>query len=185
MPITDQSNRLPTLAAEIRAAHDDVTRGALTMAERALAAGKALAEAKAALPHGAWQDWLKVNTGLSTRTARRYMQLFACGLKTATVAGLGVRGASESIAAWPLPKLGTVLRLISIRHSGTRFEAFIWPAKNGGFETWMFGEDFDCLLNTKPSPRETMPAVLQELGFERAAVRAETIRSSMPGGRAP
>jgi len=68
-------NRLPVLAAEIRAAHDDVRRGALVVAERALSAGHALVEAKALVAHGEWAEWLAANAQFSERTARRYMTL--------------------------------------------------------------------------------------------------------------
>lgn len=91
------SNRLAALAADIRAAHQDSCRAAITLAERALAAGTALIEAKRLVAHGEWQPWLRENCGLSERTARRYMALAASGWKTATVAALGIRGASEAL----------------------------------------------------------------------------------------
>ena len=80
------NNRLAVLAADIRAADQDFNRAAITMAERALAAGTALIEAKRLIPHGEWQPWLHENCGLSQRTARRYMTIARSGLKTATVA---------------------------------------------------------------------------------------------------
>jgi hypothetical protein len=92
------SNRLAVLAADIRAAHQDVTRGAQAVAERALAAGQMLTEAKDTLLHGAWEPWLAKHVGMSARTARRYMQLARAGLKTATVADLGIKGAVAAIA---------------------------------------------------------------------------------------
>ena len=90
-------NRLAVLAADIRAAHQDSVNAAMTLAERALAAGAALMEAKRLVAHGEWQTWLRENCGLSARSARRYMSLAASGMKTATVAVLGVRGASEAL----------------------------------------------------------------------------------------
>ena len=57
-----------------------------------------LIEAKEAIPHGEWAGWLARNTGLSARTARRYMQLSKSGLESATVADLGLRGATERLA---------------------------------------------------------------------------------------
>jgi hypothetical protein len=95
--VSGGSNRLAALAADIRAAHQDSTRAAITLAERALAAGTALIEAKRLVAYGEWQPWLRENCGLSERTARRYMVLAASGLKTATVAVLGIRGASEAL----------------------------------------------------------------------------------------
>ncbi len=43
------NNRLTVLAADIQAAHQDVTRGALAVAESAMAAGRMLIEAKASM----------------------------------------------------------------------------------------------------------------------------------------
>ena len=92
------SNRLSVLAADIQAAHHEIQASAELMAERAIAAGNMLIEAKGALRHGQWAAWLKQNVGMSDRSAQRYMQLARSGLKTATVADLGVRGAAEAIA---------------------------------------------------------------------------------------
>ena len=66
-PITAPgSNRLAVLAADIRAAHADILRNAEAMAERALAAGAWLIEAKETLSHGAWEPWLTEHVGMST-----------------------------------------------------------------------------------------------------------------------
>lgn len=91
------SNRLSVLAADILAAHSAIKRTTLETAERAVAAGHMLIEAKTAMPHGAWDDWLRDHAGLSARTARRYMQIARSGLETATVADLGIRGAAEQL----------------------------------------------------------------------------------------
>ena len=53
------SNRLPVLAAEIRAAHTGVLDAAKTAAERSIEAGRALLEAKELVKHGEWGAWLK------------------------------------------------------------------------------------------------------------------------------
>ena len=68
-------NDLTGQAAEIRRHHDAVHAAALTAMEHALAAGRLLAEVKAALPHGEFESWLKANCPFTARTARRYMQL--------------------------------------------------------------------------------------------------------------
>ena len=94
----DFNNRLSALAADIRAAHSAIKRTTLETAERTVAAGHMLIEAKAALPHGAWDEWLATHAGLSARTARRYMQIARSGLETATVADLGIRGAAERLS---------------------------------------------------------------------------------------
>ena len=92
------SNRLSVLAADIQAAHHEIQASAELMAERAIAAGNMLIEAKAALPHGQWQAWLNDHVGMSDRSARRYMQISRSGLETATVADLGIRAAAEALA---------------------------------------------------------------------------------------
>jgi hypothetical protein len=94
----NSSNRLTYLAADIQAAHRDIKASAEQMAERAIAAGNMLIEAKAALPHGKWQEWLSDQVGMSDRSARRYMQLARSGLTMATVADLGIRAAAEALA---------------------------------------------------------------------------------------
>jgi hypothetical protein len=91
-------NRLEALAADIRQAHHESRTAAEQAAERAIAAGHALIEAKALVQHGEWASWLEWNVGFSERTARRYMQLARSGLKTATVAEMGIRAAAESLA---------------------------------------------------------------------------------------
>jgi hypothetical protein len=119
------SNRLPTLAAEIRDAHAAVQRGALAVAERAVAAGHALAEAKKLLPHGQWAGWLAAHAGFSERTARRYMAVARSGMKTAIVAEMGLAAAAEAatVKAFPLPVGTQTLRV----RAGDDL-AFVWPS---------------------------------------------------------
>jgi hypothetical protein len=133
-------NRLIALAADIRQAHQEVQQGALAVAERTLAAGHALLEAKSLVRHGAWNTWLRDNCGLSERSAQRYMQLARAGVKPATVAFLGLRGASESIARRAPqqddvatrnpPGRGEVL-LVERRppQPGDELFAYIWPSQ--------------------------------------------------------
>src|SRR5687767_6103104 len=92
------SNRLPVLAELIREAHTSVQMAARLSAERAIEAGQLLIEAKGAVRHGNWLPWLKEHVGISDRTARGYMQLARSGLKSATVAEMGLRRALGSIA---------------------------------------------------------------------------------------
>lgn len=106
------SNRLPILQAEARAAHDDAMRHSMAAAERALAAGAALAEAKSLCAHGQWLPWL-AEAGIPERSAQRYMKLHNAGLKSATVADLGLSEA-EVIAGlmaklWPKKDPGGLL----------------------------------------------------------------------------
>lgn len=91
-------NRLAALAADIRALDAQVRRNAEQVARDAIEAGHRLIEAKDMLVHGEWQQWLAENTGLSVRSAQRYMRLARLGVKSDTVSHLGLRGALDSIA---------------------------------------------------------------------------------------
>jgi Protein of unknown function (DUF3102)/ParB-like nuclease domain len=97
-------NRLAVLAEEIRSLHAKVKLGAQQLATDAIEAGQRLVEVKEQSPHGQWLPWLRANCGFSDRTARRYMQLAESNLKLATVAILGIRGASEAIAKRSAPR---------------------------------------------------------------------------------
>ena len=99
------SNRLPVLVQEIRQAHDDARQAARFSAERALKAGHLLIEAKATLGHGEWLPWLRANLGMSERTAQGYMRLARSGLKSATVADLGLRATLARVGRRKAPDL--------------------------------------------------------------------------------
>jgi hypothetical protein len=98
-----QSNRLPILQGQIADLHREVLHHTATAAEKAIAAGAALVEAKALCGHGAWGAWLK-ETGIPERSAQRYMALHRAGLKSATVADLGGIAAAERFLALLTPK---------------------------------------------------------------------------------
>lgn len=93
--------RLAVLAAEIREKLTIARRHGQAALSAVMDAGDGLREAKRALEHGQWDDWLSDNFALSDRTARLYMQLAErraqVEAKMATVATLGVRGALECI----------------------------------------------------------------------------------------
>jgi len=89
------SNRLPELAAQIKAAHAGVLEAAKTAAERAIECGKALIEAKKLVPHGKWRSWLKEHCHVSERSAQLYMKIVRLGFDSATVAVLGLQAAAK------------------------------------------------------------------------------------------
>jgi hypothetical protein len=96
-PQAGPSNRLPTLAAEIRQAHADVQEAAKTAAERAIAAGHRLIEARSLVKHGEWLPWLRDHCALADRTAQLYMQLARKGVEPAIVADLGLQAAAKAL----------------------------------------------------------------------------------------
>jgi hypothetical protein len=73
-----KSNSLAVLAADIRAAHEDVARSSKLTAERAVDAGRLLSEAKARddIPRGGWDRWVEQETGIPKTTAYYYLRLF-------------------------------------------------------------------------------------------------------------
>lgn len=127
------SNRLPVLQNEARNAHTDSQRHTEAAAVRALAAGAALVEAKKLCQHGTWGEWL-AGTGIPERSAQRYMRLHRSGLKTATVADLGL-AESERVAsfiekAWPEAGRG---RVISGGQADERFWAVTYRPDEAEF----------------------------------------------------
>jgi hypothetical protein len=97
------SSRLTDLAIRINAEHKAASEALTQGLQRAIAAGRLLIEAKAAIPHGEWLSWLASNCAVSERTAQAYMRVakgFA-GIdetKSAAVADLSFRDALNSLA---------------------------------------------------------------------------------------
>ena len=94
-------DRLTVLATEIKSKLTLARRHGQATLSALMDVGDRLAEAKKALDHGQWDDWLSDNFELSDRTARLYMQLAGhrnrVEAKMATVATLGIREALEQI----------------------------------------------------------------------------------------
>lgn len=120
-----QSNRLPTLADEAKQAHNESLDHAQKAAERALAAGAALNEAKGLCAHGTWGDWL-AQTGIPQRSAQRYMKLHSAGLKSDTVSDLGgIAAALSFLSKWQMPGTGEALHICVPSNDPEDF-AFVW-----------------------------------------------------------
>lgn len=66
---------ISTLADRANTEHAAAIASAQDALRHAIEAGKALSEAKAAIGHGAFGDWLAEHFGASARTARQYMHL--------------------------------------------------------------------------------------------------------------
>lgn len=123
------SNRLPILFGKVTGLHREVLDHTDKAAETAIAAGAALVEAKGLCQHGEWGTWLK-STGLSERTAQRYMKLHKGGCNSAIVADLGIARAER------LSSLG--LRL--------------WPNNGKGTEISALGDDSSCYHSASITP---------------------------------
>jgi hypothetical protein len=64
-----------TLTAAIRQEHAAASRAAQSALQHALEAGRLLAEAKATIPHGSWESYVKDSCGIAPRTASLYQRL--------------------------------------------------------------------------------------------------------------
>ena len=131
------SNRLPILADEAKRAHSETLHHIEKAAERALAAGAALVEAKALCAHGAWGAWL-AETGIPERSAQRYMKLHRAGLKSAIVADMGIAKA-ENVAALGLklwPKDGAGYEASGFNLDGSTAYALTWPEGDSLTRYW-------------------------------------------------
>lgn len=142
--ISEKSNRLPVLLAAARDAHDEAARFNMTAADRGLAAGAALSEAKALLPRGTWGAWLR-ETGIPDRTAQRYMALHKAGCVPAIVADLGwseaERLASLGRKIWPRDGFG--FEAVAIDGAGSRVYILTLSHEDGSasyFACYMFAD---------------------------------------------
>jgi hypothetical protein len=94
------SNRLPDLAQAIEREHQAAHQAARTALEHALECGRLLIQAKAAVPHGGWLEWLEANTSVSARQSQRYMRLATAALegKYDATSHLTIKGALKALA---------------------------------------------------------------------------------------
>ena len=86
---------LTQLAQRITETHDAAMSAAKTAVERAIECGRLMIEAKAKVPHGEWLPWLTANTGVSHRTAQRFMRAATEASKNDTVSYSSVRALLE------------------------------------------------------------------------------------------
>lgn len=168
---TATSNRLPMIAAEVRALHDAVNAAARTAVERAREAGTLLLEAKATVPHGTWQSWVG-ELGISARTAQGYMQLARVpGSKTATVAHLGLRAALREIAArdHPLDEVEAALNEMGLvidrfEEIDKHWTVVDWFARENSAQLNALLEEFLSLLNRMGAACQRFNDAVQDLG---------------------
>jgi hypothetical protein len=64
---------LPDIARALERAHQAAQEAARLAAEHAVACGRLLAPAKAAIPHEEWLSWLAAR-GISARRVQKYMR---------------------------------------------------------------------------------------------------------------
>jgi len=91
---------LADLVKVVRAEHLAVVSAFSSAVEHALAAGRALIEAKDLIGHGGWTKFLK-DCDVGERTTRRYMQLAALAANrssTTDLVGLTIEGAIKKLA---------------------------------------------------------------------------------------
>lgn len=106
--MSELTNFLTDLAEQVKAAHDAVVVAERTAAEKAIEAGALLCQAKDACKHGDWLPFLR-RSGVADRQAQRFMQIAKSGLKSDTVADLGIKGTLEYLTKRKLPIPGFLL----------------------------------------------------------------------------
>jgi hypothetical protein len=96
---------LPDLAQAIDREHQAAIGAARSAIEHAVACGRRLLEAKAAVGHGGWIAWVEANLSFSHRQAQKYARLakFTAGKSELAKAHLTLDGALAAIAE-PKPK---------------------------------------------------------------------------------
>lgn len=72
---TPQAMSPEALTAAIRQEHEAASTAARSALGHALEAGRLLAEAKAAIPHGGWEAYVRDTCGIAPRTASLYLRL--------------------------------------------------------------------------------------------------------------
>jgi hypothetical protein len=119
------SNRLTSLSADLADLQREIVSHEISGAEKTIAAGKLLIEAKALAGHGAWLPFL-TEAGVSARTAQRYMRLAASPLNATLVTHLGgITDALAFLADWRMPEPGQALH-VTIGEGDDENFAFVW-----------------------------------------------------------
>lgn len=86
------------IADAIHVAYEGAQRDHRSAVDHAIRCGTLLLQAKAAVAHGKWDNWLKANVRFSSRSAQGYMRLARMApAKAQRVADLSLRRALESI----------------------------------------------------------------------------------------
>jgi hypothetical protein len=89
--------RVTEIAKRVRNGETACRKHVGKAAERAVETGHLLIEAKKILGHGRFGDFVRKQCEISERSAAYYMAIARSGMKSATVAKLGLRGAAAAI----------------------------------------------------------------------------------------
>lgn len=106
-----RGSALATIATEIEREHVAAQGAYRSALEHAVRCGELLIEAKAAVSHGGWGEWLAENFTASKRTAQGYMRL-ARAEDAQALAHLGIEGALRQLATPRSPAVHWALELI-------------------------------------------------------------------------
>ena len=108
------------LTAAIRQEHEAASTAARSALQHALEAGRLLAEAKATMPHGSWESYVKESCGIAPRTASLYQRLHLHRDRLPNrqhVAELSVRQAARLLER-PKAKAEPVLPVVEAEDTG-------------------------------------------------------------------
>jgi hypothetical protein len=133
----DNSNRLPTLAAEINTEREGLNAVAKTALGHAICIGEKLIEAKALLDHGAWLPWLSEHCHLSERQAQKYMRIArakeALEAKAPLTADFTIEGAIEALVTAKPPNFLPPAGFIRVGESRSSIIVVAPSHQNSGF----------------------------------------------------
>jgi hypothetical protein len=117
-PGHNAATRLVALKDDIETAHRAYKKCAQQSADYVLEIGHRLIEAKAIVGHGGFGQWVEDNCPFAYRTAGLYMAIARSGLKSETIANLGLRVAAQAVGEHLDPVAREQRRIV------TEFNAF-------------------------------------------------------------
>jgi hypothetical protein len=176
--VDDRSNRLPELAARIRAEHDATAIAMQRGVDHAMAAGDLLIEAKAQLKHGQWLPWLRDHCAMSERTAQLYMRLAKNRAEIEAnpqrAADLSLRGAVAQLA--PESEGEPILQRLAMADGELRDAIVDKVERQRSFAIWLYqlpaSERAAFLAERSPGER-------RQIAFWRTADVEETVWRAM------
>jgi hypothetical protein len=164
---------LVDLASKINDLTRSAERAATTAMQNALKAGELLIVAKAAVPHGGWDEWVRGNCDIAPRTAAAYMRL----VKTLPalpeperqrVADLPVREAVRAIQTSPeAPPRAASIDTFAINSEGRNRTAQTW-----GKGATALREAARCMTNGATLKSAKITALRSKLNDALAALDA-------------
>lgn len=156
--MADGSNRLPTLAAEIKSANVVFVSAQRMTADAVIVMGRCLVEAKEICPHGEWEAFIE-RAGISPRTAQRCMRIVRSGIGSDYLTCVGMTTALQEIdeAIASMPQHGEAILVTYENDEGVPDTLMWWRTGKltGGFvQVWRAheGDHYKLLIVEREYP---------------------------------